>query len=227
MSTNDNQARLGALALVLAGLMFLLYPGTRPWHDETTAAGASEAMTSTAWLASHSFAMVGFVLVPLGLLALRRSLLPAGVSRLALTGAVLTWLGAGLVLPYYGAETFGLYAVAHAAADREVTDVLAVTDAVRWEPLAVTMFTVGLLALGLGAVLVAVAGWGSGRLPRTPAVLFAAGYALFLPQFFTPPAARIAHGVLLAAGLVWLGVVLWRSDGVRHHSDDAVRTQNT
>jgi hypothetical protein len=31
---------------------------------------------------------------------------------------------------------------------------------------------------------------------------------LFLPQFFTPPAARIAHGVLVAVGCVWLA---WES----------------
>ena len=29
---------------------------------------------------------------------------------------------------------------------------------------------------------------------------------LFLPQFFTPAPVRIAHGVLMLAGLVWLAV---------------------
>jgi len=37
-----------------------------------------------------------------------------------------------------------------------------------------------------------------------PAILFAVGFGLFLPQFFGPPALRIGHGVLLAAACVWL-----------------------
>ena len=42
---------------------------------------------------------------------------------------------------------------------------------------------------------------------------FAAGFALFLPQFFMPPAVRIAHGVLLAAGSIRVALALWRSLG--------------
>jgi hypothetical protein len=42
-------------------------------------------------------------------------------------------------------------------------------------------------------------------------VLFAAGFALFLPQFYLPAGGRIAHGVLLAAGCVWLAVALTRT----------------
>jgi hypothetical protein len=66
--------RAGALALAFAGLMFLLYPVTRPWHDETTAGGALAAFSSGARVASHFFAMLGFIAVPLGLLALRTAL---------------------------------------------------------------------------------------------------------------------------------------------------------
>src|SRR5215813_6389782 len=64
-------ARLGALALAAAGVLFLAYPAVRPWHDESTVSGATASMSSSAWVAAHFFAMVGFILVPLGLLALR------------------------------------------------------------------------------------------------------------------------------------------------------------
>jgi hypothetical protein len=37
--------------------------------------------------------------------------------------------------------------------------------------------------------------------------------ALFLPQFFSPAAVRIAHGILLAAGSVILAAALWASAG--------------
>jgi hypothetical protein len=63
-----------------------------------------------------------------------------------------------------------------------------------------------------GAVLAAVAIWRSGVLPRSSGVLFAVGFALFVPQFFTPPAVRIAHGVLVAAGSIWVAMALWQAN---------------
>ena len=59
----------------------------------------------------------------------------------------------------------------------------------------------------------AIAVWRSNVLPRTSAILFATGMALFLPQFFSPAAVRIAHGILLAAGSIILAAALWASAG--------------
>jgi hypothetical protein len=42
-------------------------------------------------------------------------------------------------------------------------------------------------------------------------MLYAAGFALFLPQFYVPAAGRIAHGVLVAVGCGWLAAALWRA----------------
>jgi hypothetical protein len=170
--------------LAVAGLLFLLYPALRPWEDETTTQGAAAAMGSGAWVASHLFAMIGFILVAIALLEIHR------------TAAITFWVGAGLTLPYYGAEDFGLHAVAGQP------NILELAEAVRYNPVAITTFAVGLVTMGVAAVVVAV------RLRTTASILFAAGFALFLPQFFTPPAARIAHGVLLLAGCVWLA---WES----------------
>lgn len=178
---------------MLAGVLFLLYPALRPWTDETTAGGAREAMSSNAWVLSHFFAMIGFVLVPLALLGLRHVV--------GLAPAAVMWVGAGLTLPYYGAEDFGL----HAAANHG-TNLLDVAEATRYNPIAVTIFGVGLVTLAIGAVLVAVRMWRSGTVNRYAAIAFAAGFVLFLPQFFTPAPVRIAHGVLMLVGLVWLGL---------------------
>ncbi|MCM4082710.1 hypothetical protein [Paractinoplanes hotanensis] len=175
-----------------AGLMFLLYPALRPWTDETTADGAIEAMSSPAWVASHLFAMLGFLAVSLGLLALhgRRP------GRLPLTALLTAWIGTALVLPYYGAEDFGLHALARSPAP----DLLTVVDEVRYQPVAVTMFCVGLILLAVAGITTALA-------TRSAAgVVFAIGYVLFLPQFFLPPVGRIAHGVILAVGCVGLAV---------------------
>jgi hypothetical protein len=200
------RTKAGAAALAAAGVLFLLYPAVRPWHDESTVDGAVASMSSGAWVAAHLFAMIGFILVPLGLLALRDALRDTAAAPLALTAAVTAWVGAGLTLPYYGAEDFGLHALARA----EIPDLLAVVDEVRFTPVAAVTFAAGLLALGAGAVLAAVAVARSGRMSRWSAIPFAAGFALFIPQFYLPAPVRIAHGVLVAAGCAWLAVDIWR-----------------
>lgn len=195
--------RWGAIAFAFAGAMFLLYPAMRPWHDETTLAGARESMSSNAWVAAHFFGMLGFIALPLGLLALHGLVR----SRLSLAALLASWIGAGLTLPYYGAEDFGLHAIAGSG----TPDLLDVVDQVRYQPVAVTIFTLGLLSLGAGTVFAAVAVWRSGALSRAAGVLFAAGFALFIPQFYLPAGARIAHGVLVAIGCAWFAVSLWRA----------------
>ncbi|HEY7265255.1 MAG TPA: hypothetical protein VH589_27725, partial [Trebonia sp.] len=77
--------RMGAIALAAAGVMFVLYPAIRPWHDESTVSGATASMSSPAWVAAHFFAMLGFILVPLGLLAVRDALAGTRAASLALT----------------------------------------------------------------------------------------------------------------------------------------------
>jgi hypothetical protein len=211
MSTSATRIRAGAAALAAAGLLFLAYPALRPWHDEGTVAGATASMGSNAWVTAHFFAMVAFILMPLGLLALHAALAATRAEPLALTAAVLAWIGSGLVLPYYGAEDFGLHAIAGSAG--RGADLLGLVHAVRYQPLAMTIFGTGLLLLAVAAIMVAIAVWRSHVLPRASAILFATGMALFLPQFFGPAAVRIAHGILLAAGSVILAAALWASAG--------------
>jgi hypothetical protein len=203
--------RLSALALAIAGVLFVLYPATRPWADESTAEGALSAMSSPAWVASHLFAIIGFVLVPLGLLGVHGALSRTGAERLAAGAVVTAWVGAGLTLPYYGAEDFGLHGIASEAAAGQPIDLLAVADAVRFHPVAATTFLLGLLTLALGAVLTATAVWRSAVLSRSGGLVFARGFALFFPQFFAPAAVRIGHGVLVGVGCVLLALALWRT----------------
>lgn len=184
--TSTRSAYRGA-GLVAAGALFVAYPALRPWGDATVD-GMAAAFASPAWLASHLAAVAGFVLVGLGV----RPLSPAA--------AAVWWIGAGLVLPYYGAEAFAL----HALGLRSSGEALAASaDAVRNGPVQLTVFGVGLLLFAVAAVLVAVRG-------RALALPFALAMALFLPQFFLSPALRIAHGVLLGVGCVLLAVAVRR-----------------
>ena len=224
MARTLHPTRLGALALAAAGVLFVIYPAVRPWRDESTTGGALAAMSSGGWVASHLSGMLGFILLSLGLLAVRDALgetgrtagvgsPPAGRPAAGPAGAaVLTgWLGAGLILPYYGAETFGLHGIAGEAAAGSPLVLLDLVDAVRFDPVAVTMFGIGLLLLAAAGLLTAVAVWRSDLRPRGAGVALAAGLVLYLPQFYAPPAVRIGHGVLVAVGALWLAVVLWRA----------------
>lgn len=169
---NNPRIRLSALALAVASVQFLLYPLFRPWRDESTVDGAVASMGSNAWVASHFFAMLGFILLALGLLGLRS-------LRWGWLSVILTWIVAGLVLPYYGAEDFGL----HAIAAEPGVDVLGLAYSVRYQPLAMTIFGIGMVSLGVGGVIAAIAVWRSGTLSRYSGVLLGLGFALFLPQF--------------------------------------------
>jgi hypothetical protein len=208
------RTRLGAAAFAVAGALFILYPAVRPWRDESTVDGATAAMSSGAWVASHLFAMLGFILVALGLLALRDTVSSTPAEPVAYAAVVTWWIGAGLTLPYYGAEDFGLNAIARWAAGQQV-DLLDLVKSVRFSPVPVTVFGLGLVGLGVAAILAAVAIWRSGKLPRYSGVLFALGFALFLPQFYGPPALRIAHGVLVGIGCAWVAVALWTAERSR------------
>lgn len=225
MPTSATRIHAGAAALAVAGVLFLAYPALRPWHDESTVTGATASMSSNAWVAAHFFAMLGFILMPLGLLALRAAVATTRAEPLALTAALLAWVGSGLTLPYYGAEDFGLHAIAgphgHGA------DLLAVVHTVRYQPLAMTIFGAGLVLIAVAAIIAAVAVWRSHILPRTSAILFATGFALFLPQFFSPAAVRIAHGILLAAGSIILAAAPWAAAGRPRSATPAATRSST
>ncbi len=210
--------------LVLAAILFILYPAVRPWGDESTVEGATASMASGAWVWSHLFAMAGFVLVALGLLAVRdRLAVRAGVGegvgagvgdsvggRVAGWALATFWIGAGATLPYYGAEDFALHAIATSPQLGGTTFVLDLAEQIRYQPVAVTAFGVGLVLMAAGAILAAVAVARANPRHRYLGIPFALGFALFLPQFYAPPAARIAHGVLVAIGCCLLALTLRR-----------------
>ncbi len=205
MYANTQRTRLAAFALVIAGVCFVLYPAIRPFSDESTLQGA-RAFATSAWPLAHSLAMVGFILLTLGLLGVYGQLRETPAGRLGITALVVTWIGVGLTLPYYGAEAFALHAVGQEALRQNNVDLLVtLTNSIRYGP-AIWLFGTGLLAIAAGTILFAVAIWRSGVLAEWSGVLLAAGFALFIPQFFTSQPVRVAHGLLVMIGcwvLAW------------------------
>lgn len=182
----------------LAGAAFALYPALRPYADERTLAGLA-GMASTRWLTAHLLGMLGFALLPVALGTLGASA-PAARPRPLRLARALAYAGVVGTLPYYGAEAFGLHAVgAYATATGDLA-LLSVIDGVRYEPAAITLFGVGLLAVAAAGVLTWLASAGSPRGRQVAAGLLALALVLFLPQFFAPAPLRVAHGLLLALG---------------------------
>ncbi|MEJ2870024.1 hypothetical protein WCD74_19810 [Actinomycetospora sp. OC33-EN08] len=172
----------GRVPLLVAGVLFVVYPALRPRGD-LTAAGAAAAFASPLWLVAHLAAVVGFVLVGLGLRERGRRT------------EVVWWVGTGLVLPYYGAEALALHVLGQRTSGEEL---VTTAEAIRLSPVAATLFATGLVALAVAAVLVAV--------HDRAGVVFAVAMVAFLPQFFAPPVVRVAHGVVLGLGLLLLAV---------------------
>jgi hypothetical protein len=187
--------RLTSLVLVLAGLLFVLYPALRPFSTEVGMQGAA-AFGSTAWIVAHSFAIVAFVLVVLGLFGLYLLLQRTAAERPALIGLVLSWLGVGLVLPFYGAEVFGLHAIAQQALKDDNGALISLASSVRGEP-GIWFILTGLVLLGVGVIASAVAIWRSGILARWIGIPLAIGFALYIPQYTAPQYLRVAHGLLI------------------------------
>ena len=206
--TEAARMRLGAVSLAVAGILFVLYPAIRPFSDETSLSGAP-AFASPEWLLAHILGMLGFTFIGLGLAGLYFALRETRVERLALRFLVVGWLGISLTLPYYGGEAFGLHAIGQEAIREHNASLVGLADVVRGGPQEV-MFGVGLLLLGVSAVMVAIAIWRSGVLPRWSGVPFALAFALYIPQFFGNQPIRVAHGLLVAIGCLWIAVGMWR-----------------
>jgi hypothetical protein len=200
-----------AISLVVAGILFVAYPALRPFSSETGLEGA-QAFASTNWIIAHSLAMAGFILLGLGLLGICEVLRGTPGQRFASWGMVLSWIGIGLTLPYYGAEVFGLHAVGQAVVDRDDPDLMSIVNNIRWE-VGIFWILAGLAALGAGVILFAIAIWRSGRLARWSGIVLAIAFALYIPQFAAGQPLRVAHGVLILIGaLILAWAMLARRD---------------
>lgn len=210
-STTTSHLAMPALS---SGVLMATYLLLRPYGDavSSTSPEAAEAFASTQWVVAHLAGALS--LVQLARVGLRiDDLLGRTASMIARWSGL---AGVALVLPFFGAETFGLHAIGRAG----LTDpsALALVDQVRNHPAAVITFGLGLLLLAVSGVSTAIA-WqravGSGRwsAPAWAAWPLGIGAALVLPQFYLPPAGRMTFGIAFAASAVILAVTAQRNAG--------------
>ncbi|MDP3889951.1 hypothetical protein [Nocardioides sp.] len=196
-------------ALLVAGVAFAVYPALRPYGPETGAVGAAD-FASTAWVVSHACGMIGFVLVAVALRFAAANPPWAWSGPAVRAVETRAWLAVALLLPYYGAETYGLQAIGQYAVEQGDPGVLAIAEDFRLAPFAATTFLIGLLLLVWVGWGIARGLWSAGTLARAGGVLAGLGLAAYLPQFFGPPGLRVAHGIVLGMGLLLMGVSVLR-----------------
>lgn len=194
-------------AFVVAGIALAAYPALRPGGSEVGQEGA-DTFGSTAWLASHALGMLGFVALAFGLRAAAaagpvwRGVMPL---RRVETRA---WVAVALLLPYYGAEAYGLHALGRHVGETGDLGALEIADAFRYGPFEMTTFALGLGALALVGGNLVLGPWREGGAARWGGLLAGLGLLTYLPQFFGPAELRVAHGFVLGAGLLLTAVTL-------------------
>jgi hypothetical protein len=178
-------------ALIAAGLAFAIYPILRGSAVET-GFSAAELYARPAWLLAHCLGMAGFIASSWALLSVDRL-----AGRLAFGGTL-------LVLPYYGAEAFGLNAIGRLAIETNDPSGVAAADMFRFQPVAMTAFAAGLLLLAAAGVRLLFLLRHRPALLRVGLAVTGLGLLTYLPQFFVPIEGRIIHGIVLGIGLVLL-----------------------
>lgn len=200
--------RLGIFSFVVSAILFVVYPALRPFSDESSLEGAA-AFASAEWTAAHMLAMVAFTLLPIGVIGLYYAMHKTAPASKVYWAFVLSLIGVGCLLPFYGGETYGLRAIGQEALARQSADLVGLQEVVRSGP-GLMMFLVGLLMLAAASILVAWAVGKSGKYAKWSGVPFALGMLLYLPQFFAGQPLRVAHGMLVAAGCLWLAADMSR-----------------
>ncbi len=205
------RCRISAVALVISGLFFVLYPALRPFSDETSLQGAA-AFGSGYWLLAHMLAMVAFTFLALGLHGLYETIRKTGEERLGYWTFVFGLVGVGFTLPFYGGEAFGLHAIGQRALQEQSAALISLAGTVRSGP-GLDLFLLGLLLLAVAGILAAVTIWHSGILQKWSGVPLALALVLYVPQFFGSQPIRVIHGLLLTIGCVWIAVGVWKEAG--------------
>lgn len=209
---DSTRIRLGAVALGLSSLLLAAFPLLRPFfpldprYPDLTLRLAAPSITSAWWVLSHLVAMLAFVLLVPGLLALYARLADGPGEPRALRALLFGLAGIALVMPMLGVETHVLPIIGTLYR----AGATGIAPAVDWiyRGSAIAVFLLGLLLLAIGAIGFARVIRRTGVLPRRAGTLFALGLALWFPPF--PRPVRVLDGLAIGAGGAWLAWRLWR-----------------
>ncbi|WP_435746241.1 hypothetical protein [Nocardioides sp. SYSU DS0663] len=209
-STTSTRSTATAVALAVAGAALATYPALRPYGPESGLEGAAD-LGSGAWVAAHVLGMVGFVALAVALRVAAVAAPWRWTGQPVRQAETRAWLAVSLLLPYYGAEAYGLNAVGRHALETGDVGLLEVADSFRYAPFEIGSFSLGLLALLMVGGRLAHGMWRTGPVGRVGGLLAGLGLATYLPQFFGTPGLRVLHGLVLGTGLLLMAVATWRA----------------
>lgn len=203
--------RLGLLALVAAGVftvvgLLLRGPLVDPAADP---AGFAEGALSSRTQAALILLLLGLVVQLYGFLGLSAALAdPPTARRLARGGLAFSLAGNGLFLPFAGAFTFGMPALARLYLQGETEVLRIVTEGVLGGA-SLGFLVASAFLLVAGSVLFAGALWRHGRLPRWSALPYALHAPLVTFGAQVSYAAESVGGGLLLASAAWIAWAAW------------------
>ncbi len=204
--------------LLLSGIFFLLFPVVRPFFDETTLSGAQQ-FASERWLVAHSLGIFGFIFLQLGFFGLYLLFRGTRSEKYAFASIVIIIVGAGLTLPFFGAETFSLQVVGRAAVTINDASLIPLINQIRFGPGLLFIFS-GLILVIISTIIIAVAAWVSGIMPKWAGIPLAVGFLFFLPLLQGDPSfqwMRIADGFLIMLGCFLLAYLPTKNGKPREH----------
>jgi hypothetical protein len=196
--------RWSGLALLLAGLLVAIPILFHPSDADP------QAVLNSIWVPVHSLFVSGAVLMLFGLIGFYASQIERA-GGLGLIGFILTFIGNALIVFVLALEAFVIPVIAANAAGQALLDPAG--------PLfggllgLVLLLMAGIFALG--TILLGIATFRAGMLPRWAGVLLAVGGPLLA---FWPPLPQMLGtigGVLVGVSFIWSGYTIWAGSGAR------------
>jgi hypothetical protein len=219
---HDNSTRLGVLAIPVYGLLVLLSTLSHQPDYRTDFRAYAEYVTTTSFLVSHLVgSILGTTIGLVGVLALGAVLAATSARRLALRGLVLSVAGMAFIMTLFGAAAFAQPAIGRAYLAGQQAAV-AINSDLYSAPAVVVGLTGGLL-YSAGAVLLGVALWRAGTLPRWTGPLYAVAVPLISIIGLVVGVAQPVGAVLLIVSGAWIASRVWARP-VRAHADSQARS---
>src|SRR5215210_2905956 len=198
-----NWIRTGLVALPIYGLLTLWVTFTHEPDRHNQVEAYARYISTTGYLAQHLLgSILGTILAIFGVIALGAYLANSRAGRLALLGMVLSVAGNCLVLTIFGFSTIISPVIGRLYLEGQ-PGAMEVNEAIFSSPAFVFLVVPGLLFFLVGSILLGVAIWRSGTLPRWAGVLFAPTGLLIAAGVQIGWAQTLGSALMVAAG-AWI-----------------------
>lgn len=208
---NVNRIHLGAVALAISSVLFLLAEWLYPPNLNLASNLASEAaaVSSKSFIASQLLFLPLLALLSTAVISIYKLLSTTRDNHLAFWAMVTSLMGIGLFLPSFGIRALILPAAGQLYLQGQV-EAFQVYGTAYQQPWAVLLqHTVYVLLLGLSLFTLVI--WRSGTLPRWASALYGLGWALFaISGNELSRLGLLVVGLLMAGGGLGLARGLWQ-----------------